>query len=989
VRTEFCLLGPLTVRHSGTAVAITHGKQRSVLASLLLSAGHVVSHGEIAEAVWGFGAPPSADVSIRNYVRRLRQTLQDAGLDRILTRPGGYLIRVDADELDLVRFERLAADAQAAMRAGAWETAGVHATAALALWSGEALAGVPSEALAAREVPRLTELRLQALETRIGAEIRLGRPSDVIGELRRLIAVQPFREPLRALLMLALHESGRQADALAAYQHARQALVEELGTEPGAELRDLHQRLLEGSRETRPVVKATAENGESRLVPTAARDNGRSRQRLGDTGTGPVPRQLPAANPHFVGRDAEISAFRRLVDDACPVPGAADSPPDVMPGAIPIVIITGTAGVGKTALALRLAHLVANRFADGQLYLDLRGFDPTLDPLPTGAAIRSFLDALHVPSDQIPAGLDAQAGLYRSLLAGRRMLIVLDNAASAGQIRSLLPGGGRCLVLVTSRRQLTPLAATDGARILTLDVLTAIEAHDLLATRLGETRVAADPAATAELFAECAGLPIALSIVAARAESRPAFPLAAVASELRDARRRLDALDGGEASTDVRAIFSWSYEQLPAADAAMFRMLGLHPGPDITEPAVASMAGISRRQAGRVLRRLAANGLLAEHIPGRFAFHDLLHLYAAEKALATDSEETRRVATSRAVDHYLHSARAADHAIHTARPRIAVPAPLPGTDPETFGGHEEALAWFDQEYHVLLAVISLAAAHGLDAQASHLAWAMESFFHRRAHWRDWASTQEVALAAAERTGDRDGQARAHRGIGNAYIEIGAHDTASPHLARALRLSEDSADVVGQARIHLDMARSAGLRGEYTEYLTHAQLGLDLARSTNDVWGEGNGLAEVAWALTMLGSHREAITYGHASLRILRRTGHQPMQGHVWDTLGHAHRHLGDYRRAAACYRRAVEILDQYGYRHLKAVTLTSAGVAYRAAGDVQAAGDAWREALAILEETHHPDTERVRAHLRDLDLPADVTPAGRQPGLRTSQTGAD
>jgi DNA-binding SARP family transcriptional activator/tetratricopeptide (TPR) repeat protein len=943
------------VRHGGVAVATPPGRQRVVLASLLLSAGRVVSHGELAEALWGVTPPPSADVSVRNYVRRLRQTLRDAGLDRVLTRPGGYLIRVGADELDLTRFERLAADAQAAARVGAWETAAANAAAALALWSGEALSGVPSEVLAAREVPRLTELRLQAIETRIGAEIRLGRQQDVIGELRRLIVVHPLREHLRALLMLALYESGRQADALAAYQHARRMLIEELGAEPGAELRDLHQQILEGSRETSPMA-------------SAAPDRGRSRPRQADSRNAPVPRQMPAPNPHFVGRDAEISTFMRLVDDASGVPDDGDAGPrrDIMSGATPVVIITGTAGVGKTALALRLAHLVANRFTDGQLYLDLRGFDPALDPLPTGAAIRSFLDGLHVPSDQIPVGLDAQAGLYRSMLAGRRILIVLDNAASASQIRPLLPGGGRCLVIVTSRRQLTPLAATDGARILTLDVLTAIEVYDLLATRLGEARVAADPAATAELFAECAGLPMALSIVAARAESRPAFPLAAIASELRDARRRLDALDGGEASTDARAVFSWSYEQLPAANAAMFRLLGLHPGPDITEAAAASLAGISRRQAGRILRQLAANCLLTEHMPGRFAFHDLLRLYAAEMAVTTDSEQERKVATLRAVDHYLQSARAADRAIYPARPQIELPPPLPGADPEAFAGHDQALAWFDQEHHVLLGVISLSAAQGLDAQACQLPWALESFFHRRAHWRDWASSQEIALAAARRKGDRDAQANAHRGIANAHIEIGDHDVASSHLARALRLREESADVVGQARIHLDMGRSAGHQHKYTEYLKHARRGLELSRSASDILGEGNGLAEFAWALALLGSYRQAITYCHASLRILRRINHRPMEGSVWDTLGYAHQQLGDYARAAASYQRAVQILGKYGYRQHKAVTLISAGVAYQAAGDARAAGDAWREALAILEQTRHPDAQKVRVQLRDL-----------------------
>jgi len=970
MQTEFCLLGPITVRHCGMAVSIAHGKQRSVLASLLLRAGHMVSLGEIAEALWGPGPPLSADVSIRNYVRRLRHTLPDGGPERILTRPGGYLIRVDPDELDLTRFERLTADAQAATRAGMWEAAAVHATAALALWNGEALADVPSEVLTAREVPRLAEMRLQATETRISADIHLGRQSDVIAELQRLVVVHPLREHLHALFMFALYESGRQADALAAYQHARRMLIEELGTEPGRELRDLHRQILEGTA-------SRSGNWDTRAMATARPDRGRSGPRQTSTANGLVPRQLPAAGLHFVGRHREISAFMGMVDAACHAPerSGAGSQPQLISCAIPIMAITGTAGVGKTALALRLAHLVADRFTDGQLYLDLRGFDPALDPLPAEAAIRSFLDGLRVPPDQIPAGLDAQAGLYRSMLAGRRMLIVLDNAASVSQIRPLLPGGGRCLVVVTSRRQLTPLAAAEGAHILTLDVLTAADARELLATRLGRTRLATDPAAAAELITECARLPMALSIVAARAESRPAFPLAAIASELRDARRRLDALDGDEASTDARAVFSWSYEKLPADAARVFRLLGLHPGPDITEAAAASLSGIPRRHAGRVLRHLAANCLLTEHIPGRFAFHDLLRVYAAEKAAATDDKEQQKAATRRAVDHYLQSARAADQAMYPVRPPIAFPSPLPGTDQETFADHAQALVWFDLEHHVLLAVLGLSAAQGLHGHAWRLPWTMETFFYRRAHWGDWASTQEVALAAARRIGDRDGQAHAHRGIANAHIEAGAHAVAGQHLRRALRLREELADVVGQARIHLDLARSAGLQDKHCEYLAHARWGLELSRSAHDTWGEGNGLAEVAWAHAMLGNYKEAIAHGQDALRLYRQISYRSQEGQVWDTIGYAHHHLGDHARAAACYRRAIQILDEYDYRHVKAVTLIWAGEAYRDAGDTQAAAEAWRQALAIIEQADHPDATKALAHLRDLEGATDDSSA--------------
>jgi tetratricopeptide (TPR) repeat protein len=553
------------------------------------------------------------------------------------------------------------------------------------------------------------------------------------------------------------------------------------------------------------------------------------------------------------------------------------------------------------------------------------------------------------------------------------MLIVLDNAASAGQVRLLLPGAGACLVVVTSRRQLTALAAMEGAYTVTLDVLTDTEAHQLLATRLGAARLADDLAATTELIAECARLPLALSVAAARADARPQFPLAAVAGELRDARGRLDALDGGEDLVNIRAVFSWSYEQLSPATARMFRLLGLHPGPDITVAAAASLAVVPRLQAARTLGQLAAACLLTEHMPGRFTFHDLLRAYAAEQAAVAEEEGQRQAAIHRSVDHYLQSARAADHAIYPARPPVPISAPLPGTEPETFPGHVEALAWFEQEHHVLLAVTSLAATSGLHPCAWHLPWTMESFFYQRAHWHDWAVTQKIALTAARCIGDRDGQAHAHRGIANANIEIGSYDTASRHLTWALRLRENAGDLTGQARVHLDMGRLASFQESYSDCLAHARQGLELSRSAHDRIGEGNGLSEVGWALALLGQYEQAIACCHDTLRLLRETGNLHIEGQVWDSLGYAHHHLGQHAEAAACYQRAVQILDERGYRYAKAVTLNWAAQAYRAAGDARAARDAWQQALAMLEDFHSPDAAKVLANLRDLEASAPLT----------------
>jgi tetratricopeptide (TPR) repeat protein len=772
--------------------------------------------------------------------------------------------------------------------------------------------------------------------------------------------------------MLSLYRCGRQAEALAAYQYARQILVEELGTEPGAELRELHQRILRAD----PGLAAVAHLGQrtQHLGANTRHGSDANGQRGHVRRLKTVPRQLPAGGSLFAGRRAEISALMSHAYHAV----AAPSPEDGSHGqqaavsAAVIVAIGGTAGVGKTALALHFAHLASGQFPDGQLYLNLRGFDPSAEPVHPDAAVRAFLDALGVAPGQIPAGPDAQAGLYRSLLAGRRMLIVLDNAAATGQVRPLLPGAGGCLVVVTSRRELTGLAAREGAHTLMLDVLSGPEAAELLAGRVGAARLASEPAAAAELVEECARLPLALSIAAARAQARPKFPLAALAAKLRDTRGRLDALDGGEADASVRAVFSWSCQQLPAATSRMFRLLGLHPGPDITAAAAASLAATSPAQAERELGQLAAACLMTEHAPGRYAFHDLLRAYAAEQAAAVDSTNARRAAIGRAADHYLQSARQADHALYPTRPPIGMPAPQPGTRPETFASHVGALAWFDHEHQVLLQVISLAAASALHDYAWRLAWAMETFCYRRAHWRDWESTQRTALAAARHIGDRDAQAHAHRGIANACIESGSYEQARRHLAAALQIRKDTGDLASQARIHLDLARSAGWQRRYSAYLRHARQGLELARRAQHRAGEAFALAEVAWALALTGEHQQALSHCDQALKINEETGYRAMDGHLWNTMGYAYHQLGCRTEAAACYQRAVQIQDEFGFRYDKAVTLTSAGEAYRSLGDAPAARAAWRQALTILHDARHPDAAAVAANLRDLDLDGGV-----------------
>jgi DNA-binding SARP family transcriptional activator len=466
---EFGLLGPLVVRDGGSPVVVSAGKQRVLLAALLLRTGQVVPAAELAGFVWEGRPPGTARVTLQNYVKRLRQALGPAGYERIVTRPAGYAIQVGAEELDVARFEQLAAAGRAAARRGSWERAAGLLGEALGLWRGTPLADVPSAALRAAEVPRLSGLRLEAAEARADAQLRLGRHAELAGELQSLVAAEPLRERLAELLMLALYRSGQQAAALAVYRAARRALVEQVGIEPGPGLREMNQKILLSDEALRlPAQPAPAVGGNSRAGGSSG----------GAAADAVRPSLLPSAVPDFTGRAAELAELSALRGQ----PGR------------PVVItaIGGTAGVGKTALAVHWARQAAPRFPDGQLYADLRGFGPA-EPLRPSEALRAFLDALGVSAAQIPASLDAQHVLYRSLLDGKKILILLDNARDPAQVRPLLPGTADAQVLITSRAELASLVVTDGARQISLDVLTDAEARQMLAARLGPGRIADEP----------------------------------------------------------------------------------------------------------------------------------------------------------------------------------------------------------------------------------------------------------------------------------------------------------------------------------------------------------------------------------------------------------------------------------------------------------------------------------------------------------------
>ena len=508
---------------------------------------------------------------------------------------------------------------------------------------------------------------------------------------------------------------------------------------------------------------------------------------------------------------------------------------------------------------------------------------------------------------------DAREALYRSLLADRRMLIVLDNARDAPQVRPLLPGAAACLVIVTSRSSLAGLAAAEGAHLLGLDVLGETEARELLCRRLGRGRVAAEPDAVDQIAGLCAGLPLALAVAAARAHARPRFSLAALAAELSNMTNRLDALDAGDAAVSVRAVFSWSYQQLSPETACMFRLLGLHPGPDITVPAAASLTATLLPAAGQALRELTAASLLTEHLPGRYAFHDLLRAYAAEPGRGRRQRETRQAAIGRMLDHYLHTAYAAALLLKPSREPLILTPPGSGVTPEHLSDHQRALDWFEAEHKVLLAALATAARARFDAYGWQLSSAMADFLDRRGYWHDSAAIQRTALAATRRLGDTAGQAMVGRGLGSAYAYLSDYDQARAHMTDSLGLYQKLGDLDGQARVHQSLAWAAGRSGRHRDALGHAGQALDLFQATGNRGGQAAALNALGYGHAMLGQLQRARRFCRQALSLNQEVGlHRGEEAHAWDSLGYVEHQLGHHREAAHCYQSALSLFREFG-----------------------------------------------------------------------------
>jgi DNA-binding SARP family transcriptional activator/tetratricopeptide (TPR) repeat protein len=912
IEVKFGLLGPLDVRRGDLVVPVAAGRQRAVLAALLLHAGRLVSVDELIEVLWQAGPPPTARASLQNYVRRLRKALGDDDRRLIGTRPGGYQINVGPGGLDVTRFVELLGAAREAARDGVWGSAADQAAAALALWRGEPLADAGSDVLAAREVPRLAELRWQALELRIDADLRLGRHGGVIGELRGLVAADPLRERWHALLMLALHRDGRQGEALAAYQQARGVLAEELGAEPGAGLRELHQQILTDD----PALAVAG------AAPAVA---------AGTVATRTLPRDVPS----FTGRRDELARLTSARADAGAVVG--------------IQAIGGMAGVGKTAFAVHAAHQLVPRFPDGQLFVPLHGHTPGHRPVEPAEALADLLLTTGLTAPQIPPGLEERAGLWRDRLAGRRVLLVLDDAVNSAQVGPLLPGTGGCLVLVTSRRHLTALA---DAEVISLDVLPPEEAAELLVRLAARPGLAPGDAAVAEICALCGYLPLAIGMMGRRLHHHPAWTPAGLAADLAATRDRLELMTAENLS--VAAGLDLSYADLTTGQKRLFRRLGLHPGGDIDAYAAAAVDGCSVPTTRRALAALYDNYLLTEPAAGRYRLHDLIREHARTLAVQHDPVGDRDQALARLLDYYTHTAALAEvHLARQTRPTPAPPLTAPPCAVPDMPDSTRAMAWARAERANLLACLDYATEAGQHARVVALTAGLAGLLRQDGPWADAVTRHDTAVRAAKCSRDRLGQANALNNLATVRSLTGDQKGAAQDLEAALALSRDLGDRLGQANALNNLGHVRYLTDDYRDAAQALEAALALSRDLGDRLGQANALNNLGHVRYLTGDYGDAAQALQAALALSRDLGHRLAQANALNYLGHVRRMTGDYSGAAQALEAALALSRDLGDRLAQANALNNLGHVRYLTGDYGDAAQALEAALALSRDLGH------------------------------------
>lgn len=978
---RFRILGPLEVWSEDDWTNISAAKWRSLLACLLIRAGQIVSTDSLIFELWGDNPPAKANNLVSIYVHRLRKLIGDTEGRVLVYRAPGYLLRVGADDTDMQQFESLVAEGRGMLNDGDAEAAAARLGKALALWRGPLLADVPPSELAIRESERAVELRLTVTELWIEANLACGRFAQVIPELRHLVAENPLRERLWLQLMRALEGAGRHAEALEAYGQAREAISEELGVDPGAELQRLYAELLaadasgagrpaapprvsaetarpfprdpekmrrpggeepenEGAYEDAEQAPAGEVQGTIAIGMIAESREGSAGPSASATSAGsPMasPAQLPADISDFTGRDPQV---RHLSDM---LTSDVDSG---SPGAVRVAVIAGAGGLGKTTLAVHAAHRARGSFPDGQLYVDLLG--ASSQSAAPGEVLARFLRDLGVPGEKVPVSDEERAALYRTRLTGRRVLIVLDNAKDAAQVRPLLPGSASCAVLVTTRNRTPDLART---RFVDLNVLADDEALALFSRIVSDDRPEAEPDATAEVLLACAGLPLAIRICAARLAARSRWKIATMAGRLRDERRRLDELHVGD--LEVRASFQVSYDSLRPGrhgidPARAFRLLGLWQGATISLPAATALIGEAEGDVADALETLVDANLL-ESDPDRYHFHDLLRVYAAERVAAEESQENQATALHRLYLWYLHTMDAAAQTISPNRYHQPLTPPPPESRPLVFADPDTALDWCEAERENLVAATRQAAADSVDDVAWQLPAAAMAFYNRRGYRSDWITTHQSALDRVRRLQMRWGEALTLNNLGMAYQDL-EMDTAVGYLEQALAIRQEIGDLQGEAQTANNLLDTYLRWERFAEVVEAREETLVKQRQARYPYGEAIALNNVGEAYLGLGNVDDAIGCLGEALKIFRDLSDARGEAFTLINLGEAHLELKQPDQGLDYLRQAAAIHHAARERRGEATALKHLGDAYISNGYPQEAREPLMRACAIFED---------------------------------------
>ena len=970
---RFRILGPLEAWTGQDWSGISAPKWRALLAALLLNQNQAVSTDRLIAELWGDDPPERAANLISVYVLRLRRAVGDPEGHVLITRAPGYQLLLRPGDLDAEVFETLVGRGRRALAERDCQGAGDALREALELWRGRALADASPSALVTAEADRLEESRLSALELRIEADLGCGLHAQLVPELRRLLSDHPLREELWARLIRALDGAGRHAEALAAYGQAREVISEELGVDPGPGLQRLYQALLSadaaapnagGRPDERPVDRHSGPAVAQQIGADEMSAGAPARRPIHGSAARRVPAQLPADVADFTGRASHLEQLCGLMSGT----GHLGN------GAVTVAVVAGTPGLGKTAFAIHAAHRLRHDFPDGQLYVSLRG--GTDHPGPPDEVLARFLRDLGVDGTRVPVDPEERAAMYRTRLAERRILIVLDDARDAAQVRPLLPGTGSCAVIVTSRHRLSGLAAS---RLIDLDVLDDAEAAELFTRIVGAERAGSDTKAVRDVLDICAGLPLAIRIAGARLAARRGWTVRTLADRLADQRRRIDEFTAGDLA--VRACFQVSFDALPRMSgggvdpAHMFRMLGAWQGSSIGLPAATALVGEPEDPVADALEVLVDAHLLESPAPDRYRLHDLLRAYAAELAQADEPPQAVEDAVRRILGWYLRTADAAESVVAPYLERVPLDPAEPGGEPLAFAAAEQALSWCVQERTNLVAATRQAAAHGLHDIAWKLPVAMRVCLDRLGYRTEWLTTHRIALISARELGNRPAEAWVLTNIGM-VLGLQHVDDAIGYFEQALAISREIGDLQDESRAANNLAFTYVILGRYEEAVPALLDALKLQRELGRRYGECIALINLGEVYVELGHYDEATTRSQEALTIAREVGSARDEGYALYNLGRAQLDQGHLAAAADQFEQALPFHRAVGDKYGEAQDLQRIGTVHARAARPTEAGQAWAQAHALFEALGEDvraagliaDLEQLGVHLKITEV---------------------